>query len=92
MVDMDWSAAMSSEIFREYVKNETTRMETEKQAQLKTNAEDDNILEEFERELRSSPKKLATFRALQKKFAMDPEYAERCKPEFVTAVMMLNLD
>lgn len=97
MDDMDWKAAMSSEVFREYFKNEAARMNAEitKSSSIDEEEEKSVLLEQFEtleREVRASPKKLATFRVLQKKFASDPDYAEKCKPEFVSAVMMLNLD
>lgn len=98
MTDMDWKAAMSSEIFREYAKNEVTNMQTlaqQSQAAQKNIEEDEfNALkefEEFERSVRSSPKKMAVFRALQNKFAVDAEYTAKVKTSFVNAVMMLDL-
>lgn len=99
MVDMDWKAAMNSEVFREYARNEITEMQIkaqEKQQQVieENDQEGLNVLEqfkEFERQVRSSPKKLAIFRALQNKFATDSEYTSQVKVSFVNAVMMLDL-
>lgn len=97
MDKMDWLAAMDSEIFREYLKNETLRINAEAQTLASVDVEEEKVkllneFEAFEADIKLSPRKLATFRALQKKFASDPEYAEKCKPGFVSAVMMLNLD
>lgn len=99
MVDkMDWQAAMSSEIFREYAANETARMRREaqiaEQAKAHEAEEELALLEQFaamELEIKDSPKKLAAFKALQEKFATDASYAEKVNPLFVKAVMMLNL-
>lgn len=98
MVDMDWKAAMDSEVFREYARNEITRMRAEaqqKQEEAQQAEEDElNIMDkfkEFERQVRSSPKKLAVFKALQDKFATDADYAAKVKKSFVDAVMMLDL-
>lgn len=98
MMDMDWKAVMNSEVFREYFQGEVARMTREAQEKQKEseNIEEDrsNVLEqfkEFERQIRSSPKKLAVFRALQNKLATDLDYASKVKTSFVDAVMMLDL-
>lgn len=95
MTDMDWKAAMSSEVFREYFQNEVVRINREAQNKQQVTEEDElNVLEqfkEFERQIRSSPKKLTIFRALQNKLATDLEYAAKVKTSFVDAVMMLDL-
>lgn len=98
MTDMNWKAAMDSEVFREYAKSEITRMKVEAEAEqaAKQNDEEDelNVLEqfkEFENQVKSSPKKTAVFKALQGKFATDAEYAAKVKKSFVDAVMMLDL-
>ncbi len=98
MVDMDWKAAMDSEVFREYARNEIVKQMklTAQQEQQKADEEEDklNILDkfkEFERQVRSSPKKMAIFKALQDKFATDADYTVTVKKSFVDAVMMLDL-
>jgi len=98
MADMDWKAAMDSEIFREYAKNEIAKManEAQQKREEEKNVEEDklDILEkfkEFEHEVRSSPKKLAIFKVLQDKFAADADYTSKVKKSFVDAVMMLDL-
>jgi hypothetical protein len=92
---MNWKAAMNSEVFREYAQMEIQKMALEQQSG-KNNVEEDelNVLEgfkEFEKQVRSSPKKLSIFRALQNKFATDLDYAAKTKASFVEAVMMLDL-
>ncbi len=98
MVDMDWKAAMNSEVFREYFQSEVARINRQAQEnRIEAEHADENqlnILEqfkEFERQIRSSPKKLAVFKALQNKLATDFEYASKVKKSFVDAVMMLDL-
>lgn len=100
MVDMDWKAAMDSEVFREYAKNEIYKMQVKAQETQHQQSIDEGEQEklrtleqfkEFEQQVRSSPKKLAVFRALQNKFATDSEYTSRVKASFVNAVMMLDL-
>lgn len=95
---MDWKAAMDSEVFREYARSEIAKQMklAVQQEQQKIDDEDDklNILDkfkEFERQVRSSPKKMAIFKALQDKFATDVDYTSRVKKSFVDAVMMLDL-
>lgn len=100
MVDkMDWAAAMDSEIFREYMKNELTKQAANKaaQAEAELQAEEEEMtameaLQTFERDLRASPHKLATFRALKQKFLTDPEYTRKVQPAFVRGVLLLDLD
>lgn len=94
MTDMDWAAAMDSEIFREYARSESLRMRVE--ASQAKQAEDTfetlQQFEAFEAEIKSSPEKLAVFRALRDKIASDPDYADQINPAFLDAMMMLNLD
>lgn len=93
MTDMNWKAAMNSEIFRGFVNNELIKAAQAKPVE-PTEDEQIEMLEkfkEFEKMVRSSPKKLAVFRTLQEKFASDPEYTAKVKGSFVDAVMMLDL-
>lgn len=99
MDDMDYKAAMNSEIFREYAKIEKSRMQKEayeKEKAKELEAENDfKMMEQFaamELEIKDSPKKLLAFKALKEKFATDQEYTKKVNPLFVQAVMMLNLD
>lgn len=96
--EMTWKAAMSSEIFREYAKNEVGKMQVEaeqKEEEFKKIERDKSDildqLKEFENQVRSSSKKLAVFKALQNKFATDIDYASKVNKSFVDAVMMLDL-
>jgi len=85
----DWSAAMSSEIFREYLKNEITK---EAQAPKEPTVEQiHQQLEDLEENIKNNPKMLNAFKILQKKFATDQNYADKVNPAFVAGVLMLNL-
>lgn len=91
MFKEDWAAAMSSEVFREYLGSELL-----KQAQPKTlPAEETNVLDEFDQfqsRVKSDPKLLLAFRALQTKFATDANYRSQVNPQFADAVMLLDLE
>lgn len=85
----DWAAAMNSEIFREYLKNEL-----HKEAQAPKPSTKEQLiseLDDFERTVRSNPKMLHAFKVLQKKFASDQDYADQVDPAFVAGVLMLDL-
>lgn len=92
MVDaQDWKAAISSEVFREYLKNELT-----KEAQMANvpSIDSDAIVEQFhnfQAQVNQDPKLLKAFQVLQKKFAQDEVYRNKTNPIFVEAVMMLEL-
>lgn len=95
---MDWKAAMQSEIFREFVAislAEKNKKEAEEKLIRKANKKElPEIVEQFdslEAQIKNDPKKLAGFRALQEKFATDPEYTAGVDNLFVEAVMLLNL-
>jgi len=97
--DMDWKAAMSSEIFREFAAQELKKRASEKAKEKDLEAaeiEDElDTLEQFaslEFKIKDSPKQLRAFRELQSKFQTDPEYTAKTDPLFVKAVLMLNLD
>lgn len=85
----DWSAAMNSEIFREYLKNELVKeAQTPKEPSV---VELHEQLESFEQAVKNDPKMLKAFKILQKKFATDQAYADSVNPAFVAGVLMLNL-
>ena len=80
----------------EETEDEESESDDSQQEQQKVEDEEDksDILDkfkEFERQVRSSPKKMAIFKALQDKFATDADYASTVKKSFVDAVMMLDL-
>jgi len=90
----DWEAAMSSEIFREYLGNELI-----KEAKAKPLLEPifDNVaimkdFEEFQNTVRSTPKLLLGFKALQNKFETDIDYRNKVDPKFAEAVLLLDLE
>jgi hypothetical protein len=91
-VIMDWKAAMSSEIFREYVKNELIK---EAEAKPEESVCTDKTLKSFEKleaHINKTPELKKAFKTLQRKFAADPEYTSKVDPSFVDGVMMLFLD
>lgn len=87
----DWTAAMSSEIFREYAKNELRKEAT----QVEESVNVDDVLDRFaevEEMIRSNPKAKAEFKLLKDKLLEDPEYASKVNKKFADAVLLLNLD
>lgn len=92
MSDMDWKAAMSSEIFREYLKNELTK---EANTPPPPTVNEEQVLDEFDAlqvKVRNDPYLRAAFQKLQHKFATDPIYRNKTSPKFVEGVMLLDLD
>ncbi len=84
----DWAAAMSSEIFREYVKlslNSTSVPQKPNENQILSE------FEVFQSKIRSNPKMKQVFKALQAKFASDFEYRNKVNQDFVEGVMLLDL-
>lgn len=102
MVDyMDWSAAMSSEIFREYVaqtlekeahansEEEKVKEADAKLTELETVAEE---FENFERRIAASPVLKEKLKKAQDALINNPELADKTDPQFVRGIMMLDLD
>lgn len=85
----DWNAAMSSEVFKEYLKISLAQDTKYKQIN-----EDDvlNDLRELQSKIRSNPKMRQAFKILQQKFASDQKYRSQVNQQFVEGVMLLNLD
>lgn len=92
MVNQDWDAAMSSEIFREYAKNEMVKEAYSKPEPVVNEQEVMSDFQEFERKVRETPQLRVAFKQLQNKFASDPSYRNRANPRFVEGVMLLNLN
>lgn len=89
-MSVDLDVAMNSEVFREYAKNEIAKIATEKEAEEDLSASLEEFTK-FQNEVLASPYKLKVFKALQEKFASDPEYTSKVKKVFVDAVMLLDL-
>lgn len=87
----DWSAAMSSEVFREYAQNELKKeaMKPSSENEMEANFK---FFKEIEGQINNSPKMKQAYKALQEKFASDEDYRMKTNPIFVNAVMMLELD
>jgi len=88
----DWNAAISSEVFREYLKDQLTKKSQQEQ---KPKDDLDKVLidfEELEKKINNDPQMKRAFRALRDKFLIDAEYRQNTKASFVEGVMLLNLD
>lgn len=83
----DWDALLNSEVFRNYAQLAGSALTT-------SDNQLDNVLAEFEElevKIAANPQLVSTFQVLQKKFATDLAYRSQTDPNFVEAVMMLNL-
>jgi len=92
---MDWAAAMSSEVFRNYAQNELLKeAQEEAQAAAKIISKD-SALDNFEglqRRVNASPKLRGVFKKLQQAFTSNPEYTAKVDPNFVEGVLLLNVE
>lgn len=89
---MDWKAAMSSEIFREYVKSELIKEAHEVQEEVIDKSKIFNNFKEFEKRVNNDPKLKIAFSLLKKKLANDPEYRKKVHPDFINGIQMLFID
>jgi len=96
---MDWKAAMSSEVFRNYVVNELKREELEKlsHAEVLDNemSEMENILnamDNFENEIHKHPALLQKFKEAKAFLMRNPDAHGNVDPNFVKGIMMLKLE
>lgn len=90
----DWAAAMSSEVFREYMAREL-RKQAEYVPETKPEIDEDQLyrnLAELEAHINDNPMLRQAFSALRQKFVDDPNYASQVDPSFVRGVFMLDLD
>lgn len=87
----DWNAAMSSEVFREYLKAEQQAEDLQKLALPIYEQQVISDFEQFEQKANKSPQIKAAFQSLQKKFQTDPEYTATVDPKFVRGVLLLHL-
>jgi len=99
--DMTWKAAISSEIFREYVSNELKREALEKSSEAKFDKieleakESENAFEEFdnfEREVLASPFLKNKFKKVKEYLIKNPDVISKVDSNFVNGVMMLNFE
>ena len=97
-MDMDWKAALSSEIFSEYLKTAVPDMIKKQAVEIEpkiSQEEESEIVKQFEafqEDIRNSPKKLAAFRALREKIISDDDYRAKTKKAFVDAILLLDLE
>ena len=88
----DWQAAISSEVFREYVKGELAKKSQSSESPREDLGNVVDTFEKLEKKINKNPKMKKAFRALREKFLKDAEYREQTKSAFVDGVMLLNLD
>ncbi len=99
----DWAAAMDSEIFREYVRNEVPKLAQEKT--LHKQAAIDNMEQkvdaelkvyedfaEFEKKVQASPELKNKLRKIKAVLLENPETMKTADPNFVDGILMLDLD
>lgn len=103
MVDkMDWMAAMSSEVFRNYVAGQLVK-EAEREASKPTPEQivDSNIdeldmaltaMDDFESAVRKNPGLLAQFKRAKAFLQNNPDAHDKVDPMFINGIMMLNLE
>ncbi len=99
--DQDWKAAISSEVFRNYVMAELQKeaveeanKETPEQKLERDTVEMDNALtamDKFESQIKRSPQLLARFKAAKEALLANPELLNKVDPNFVQGIMMLDL-
>lgn len=88
---MDWAAAMSSEVFRNFAQSELLK---EAQEVKEVILEDDalNNFEGLQKRVHASPKLRGAFKKLQQLFTSDPEYTAKVDRNFVEGVLLLNVE
>ena len=88
----DWSAVMSSEVFREYLKIQAQQKAQVVEPPPVDKTEEMHQLMELESSINKNPHMLRVFSAWKHKFLTDPEYTAKVDPKFVEGVLMLDLD
>ena len=92
---MDWSAAISSEVFRNYVSNQLAKEASENKTAEQELMDEAKIMEEFDnlqKRINESPKLKAGFKKLQDIFLKNAEYKETVDPKFVEGILLLEID
>lgn len=87
----DWSAALSSEVFRNFIQAELAKEASVKDQE---ELEEMKVIQAFaalEEKIRSTPELCEKFKKLQEKFINDPSSRNK-NPKFAESVMLLDLD
>lgn len=95
MSDMDWLAAMNSDVFKEYLSGELKKEAANKKTAEQIEQEKLDVLnsfEEFQIKVNSSKKQKAVFKHLQSVFQTNEKYAATIDPKFVELVLLLNIN
>lgn len=86
----DWAAAMSSEVFRNYARNELLKSASEVPLEISKEDALDNF-EGLEKRINASPDLRNQFKKLQRLFTSDPDYTAKVDPKFVEGILLLDL-
>lgn len=93
--DEDWKAALSSEIFRNYLSGEMRKMANSMANPISDPQPDlvklENAFKELEIKIKASTKLTQAFRRLQETFKTNADYTQKVDPAFVKGVLALDL-
>lgn len=95
MSDMDYKAAMNSEVFRELAAAELKKQAaTKKTAEQIEQQELDALkaFDDFQLKVNASKKQKKIFKDLQTLFQTNEKFASTVDPKFVELVLLLNID
>jgi hypothetical protein len=90
----DWNAAMSSEVFREYLKGELFRGASPEPDEQPSVSNEQALISfsEAEENIKNDPRAKVIFKALQEKLANDPDYYDKTDPKVAETILMFDLD
>lgn len=88
----DWKACVSSEVFREYLKNQVHKEAAQENFLKESEELILNDFEEFENRVKNNPQLKTAFKKIQEKLSSDPDYRSKVSARFIDGVMMLDLD
>lgn len=91
----DWSAALSSEVFRNFAASELAKEKSNIKTAEELEIEKEKAIEEFEafqKKVNASPKLKKTFKTLQVHFLTNAELVEKTDDKFVEAVLLLDIE
>lgn len=92
MVSQDWTAAISSEVFRNFVANELKKEAIAQEQVQEKEMGTIEAFEQFQASVNSSPKLRSIFKKLQHEFMTNSKIAEKTDPKFVQGVLLLNIE
>ena len=88
----DWSAALSSEVFRIFAENELRKDAEKEEIVKKSEANIVDAFEQFQKSVNASPKLRGIFKKLQHDFMTNPDVVSKTDPKFVEGVLLLDIE